>query len=222
MDGITSSRRPTSEEPTITKDAQHVSGLVPSHLSSFAHTAYIWSQLATRKRKPRMPKVTSRTFFAGTKVTALILPRAQHSCWPILPPLSSSYSDYGPWPAFLARKCKAANMRIEISRRILSVKRTQVMVAFLSVLARRGMRHFRQRVKSVTLSTSGVDRRLLQYRGCRLVPSTHVVTDNYRSGKTIVSTNEEATYTVTTVGFDDAGNSLPAYGPTTDPSARLG
>ena len=102
------------------------------------------------------------------------------------------------------------------------MKRTQVMVAFLSVLSlvMTGC-GTSDSVKSVTLSTSAASTggffNIVGADGTLQL----VVTDNYRSGKTIISTNE-ATYTVTTVGFDDAGNSLPAYGPTTVPISPTG
>ena len=102
------------------------------------------------------------------------------------------------------------------------MKRTQLLVAFLSVLSlvMTGC-GTSDSVKSVTLSTSAASSggffNLVGADGTLQL----IVTDNYRSGKTIVSTNE-ATYTVTTVGFDDHNNALPPYGPTTVPISSTG
>ena len=102
------------------------------------------------------------------------------------------------------------------------MKRTKLLVAFLSVLSllMTGC-GTSDSVKSVTLSTSAASSggffNLVGADGTLQL----IVTDNYRSGKTIISTNE-ATYVVTTVGTDDAGNALPPYGPTTVPISPTG
>ena len=69
-------------------------------------------------------------------------------------------------------------------------------------------------VKSVTLSSSGSSSG--GFFNLKGVDGTVqlTVTDNYRSGKTVISTNE-STFTVTPVGVDINGNALPAFGPTT-------
>lgn len=76
-------------------------------------------------------------------------------------------------------------------------------------------------VKSLTLSTVGASSggffNLVGADGTLQL----IVTDNYRSGKTIISTNE-STFTVTTVGADQSGVPLPAYGPTTVPISNTG
>jgi hypothetical protein len=102
------------------------------------------------------------------------------------------------------------------------VKRTKFLAAFLGAISiiSTGC-GVSDSVKSVTLSTkaasSGGFFNLVGADGTLQL----IVTDNYRGGKTVISTNE-STFTVTTVGTDINLNALPPYGPTTVPINATG
>jgi hypothetical protein len=102
------------------------------------------------------------------------------------------------------------------------VKRTKFLIAFLGAISivSTGC-GVSDSVKSVTLSTnaasSGGFFNLVGADGTVQL----TVTDNYRSGKKVLATNE-STFTVTTVGTDDNNTPLPAYGPTTVPISATG
>ncbi len=76
-------------------------------------------------------------------------------------------------------------------------------------------------VKSITLTSTGANSggffNLVGIDGTLQL----VANANYNSGKVVPVTNS-VTYTVTTVGIDDMGNPLPAYGPTTVPISSTG
>jgi hypothetical protein len=102
------------------------------------------------------------------------------------------------------------------------VKRTKFLAAFLGAISiiSTGC-GVSDSVKSVTLSTkaasSGGFFNLVGADGTLQL----IVTDNYRGGKTVISTNE-STFTVTTVGVDNNGNALPPFGATTVPISPTG
>jgi hypothetical protein len=114
-------------------------------------------------------------------------------------------------------------MRIEISRGgFFTVKRTSVLVTLLiSVGLLTTSCGTSDSVRSLTLSTnaasSGGFFNLVGADGTLQL----VVTDNYRSGKTVISTNQ-ATFTVTTVGSDQDHFPLPPYGPDSVPISTTG
>ncbi len=113
-------------------------------------------------------------------------------------------------------------MRIEISRRIVHVKRIAISILLLAAIALLsascGTSDY---VKSVSLSANGAST-----GGSFNLPGVDTtiqftVTANYHSGKTINVTNN-STWNVTTVGTDQDGNTLPPYGPTTVPISPTG
>lgn len=76
-------------------------------------------------------------------------------------------------------------------------------------------------VQSVQLSATGANSggffNLVGIDGTLQLTATAI----YHSGKNVPVTNS-VTYTVTTIGTDDAGGALPAYGPTTVPINSTG
>jgi hypothetical protein len=118
------------------------------------------------------------------------------------------------------------NIRFEFSgdffRRISHVKRTNILTALLVGLAvittGCGTSDYVQSVQlSATGANSGGFFNLVGIDGTLQLTSTAI----YHSGKNVPVTNS-VTYTVTTVGTDDTGAALPAYGPTTVPINSTG
>jgi len=91
------------------------------------------------------------------------------------------------------------------------VKRTNILAALLITLSLISTGcGTSDSVKSITLTSNGA-----AAGGFFNLPGADgtlqfIVTANYNSGKTVVVTND-VTYTVTTIGSDQAGDALPAY-----------